>query len=201
MGSSSPGKVQNSYQAEKVYVPRSYRETGLAQTRTIVPLDQYSTPVLLDPEEDDVDNDEGMQDSRPYRAARQVHANSRRPEISLELSRVLEYLSTLLQHYDQSFEAKRLGFAMMGLNHLSSSVPEVKKLLEIIAIKANGAWGEINGQELSMCMHGKFVLRCQKEYPIIQNLLFQLHLLHICHFYLIFFLFQVLWALTQSQLK
>lgn len=76
-------------------------------------------------------------------------------QLTPELTRVLRYLTTLIFHYDQSFEAKRLGFALMGISRLSSDLPEVCELVGNITVKANDAWGDLNGQELSMCVHGK----------------------------------------------
>ena len=40
---------------------------------------------------------------------------------------------------------------------LSSEVPEVQRLVGQIAAKATDAWGDITSQELSMCLHGKYV--------------------------------------------
>ena len=40
------------------------------------------------------------------------------------------------------------------LKGLSSSVPEVQDLVGKIAVRAKDAWGEMNSQELSMCLHG-----------------------------------------------
>lgn len=75
-------------------------------------------------------------------------------QLTPELSRVLRYLTSLLYHYDRSFEAKRLGFALMGISRLSSDLPEMRELIGNITVKARDAWGDINGQELSMCLHG-----------------------------------------------
>lgn len=63
-------------------------------------------------------------------------------------------LGTLLDTYDHPFEARRLGFAVMGISGLSSDTMEVQRLVGQLAKKAKGAWGDINSQELSMCLHG-----------------------------------------------
>ena len=75
-------------------------------------------------------------------------------EHSPELIRVLRYIGSLLENYNQPFEARRLGFAVMGMSGLSSEIKEVRNLVDIVAARAKNAWGEINSQELSMCLHG-----------------------------------------------
>ena len=71
-----------------------------------------------------------------------------------EVFRVLKYIGDLLDSYNQPFEGRRLGFAIMGISGLSSEMPEVQELVGKLAKRAEGAWGEINSQELSMCLHG-----------------------------------------------
>eukprot|EP01038_Epipyxis_sp_PR26KG_P005889 gene5889-8124_t len=74
--------------------------------------------------------------------------------LSVELRKVLVYLASLLNHTKKPFEAKRLGFAMMGLSRLSSDSMEVKLLLRSLQNHTSFDDGPINGQEISMCLHG-----------------------------------------------
>ncbi|KAJ1430810.1 hypothetical protein B484DRAFT_479103 [Ochromonadaceae sp. CCMP2298] len=85
-----------------------------------------------------------------------------------ELQRVLRYLVTLLQHFQAPFEAKRLGFAMLGLSRLDAELPEVGALLGELTAKAQSAWGEVNGQELSMILHG--LVGLQSDHPQVRTL-------------------------------
>ena len=71
-----------------------------------------------------------------------------------EVLRVLNYIGDLLDSYNQPFESRRLGFAVMGISGLSSEIPEVQVLVGKLAKRAEGAWGDLNSQELSMCLHG-----------------------------------------------
>ena len=74
--------------------------------------------------------------------------------LSAELKRVLAYLGSLLDTFNQPFEARRLGFAIMGLSGLPGHQPEVLHLVGQLSARAEQAWGDLNSQELSMCMHG-----------------------------------------------
>ena len=76
------------------------------------------------------------------------------PTLSPELLRVLRYLGTLLDAYNQPFEARRLGFAIMGLSGLPGGQSDVLALVGQLAARAEGAWGDLSSQELSMCLHG-----------------------------------------------
>ena len=84
-----------------------------------------------------------------------THSGPERPILNPEVTRTIKYITSLLQHYDQPFEAKRLGFAMVGLSRLSGHIPEVQQLLTALAARAKGAWGGLTDQELSMALHGK----------------------------------------------
>jgi len=86
-----------------------------------------------------------------------------------ELQRVLHYVISLMQHFEKPFEAKRLGFAMLGLSRLNADLPEVSILLEELTKKAQSAWGDVNGQELSMILHG--LVGLQSDNPQVRSLL------------------------------
>lgn len=89
--------------------------------------------------------------------------------VSPELRRVLKYLTDLLEHFDQPFEAKRLGFAMNGLTRLSTHTEEVTALVYALAKRSTNAWGDISGQELSMCMRG--LMNLGSDSPAVRSLL------------------------------
>jgi hypothetical protein len=81
------------------------------------------------------------------------------PRVTVELKRAVVYLTSLLKHYTGPFEAKRLGFCLIGLTGIPNDLPEAKELVEALVEKANSAVGPITGQELSMCLHGLINLR------------------------------------------
>lgn len=49
------------------------------------------------------------------------NTNNNRNKITPELQSALKYISSLLDHFEKPFEAKRLGFAMMGLSRLNGN--------------------------------------------------------------------------------
>ena len=91
------------------------------------------------------------------------------PDIpSSEVLKVLKYIGTLLDSFEQPFEGRRLSFAVMGISGLSSEVPEVQRLVGQLAAKAHDAWGDISSQELSMCLHG--LAGMKSESPNVRSL-------------------------------
>lgn len=75
--------------------------------------------------------------------------------VTTELQATLAYVSSLLEHLEGPFEAKRLGFAMMGLSRLHVELPETRSIVQQLTLKATDAWGDVNGQELSMILRGE----------------------------------------------
>ena len=68
------------------------------------------------------------------------------PGLSVELKHVLAYLGSLLDTFNQPFEARRLGFAIMGLSGLPGNQPEVLHLVGQLSARAEQAWGDLNSQ-------------------------------------------------------
>lgn len=83
--------------------------------------------------------------------------------VSTELKGAIVYLTSLLKHYTGPFEAKRVGFCLIGLSGIPNDLTEAKELIAVMTEKTKAAVGDISGQEMSMCLRGLINLRSDYE--------------------------------------
>jgi hypothetical protein len=92
--------------------------------------------------------------------------------VSVELKSAILYLTSLLKHYTGPFEAKRVGFCLIGLSGIPNDLPEAKELITELTKKTESAIGDISGQEMSMCLRGLINLR--SDYQLNRRLMLAL---------------------------